>query len=96
MRSVVYSGGRSYSGFEEQMGKEMEKNGKTLEKSDQEPKIGLQLERNVRARFLLMRGMAWSTAHAKGRCRKIFKKITDQVTTEFMRGRGHGIQAHVE
>ena len=94
IRIVVYTSGRIYSGFEEQIGKRMEKK-RILGKSNEEAETGLLLGRNVRARFLLMRGLAYSNS-CKGPMEKYLKKNTDQVTTEFVRERGHGVQAHVE
>ena len=61
IRIVVYTSGRIYSGFEEQIGKRMEKK-RILGKSNEEAETGLLFGRNVRARFLLMRGMAYSNS----------------------------------
>ena len=73
IRAVVYTSGRIYSGFEEQIGKKMEKKKRILGKSNEEAETGLLLGRNVRARFLLMRGMAYLNS-CKGPMEKYFLK----------------------
>lgn len=73
IRAVAYTSGRIYSGFEEQIGKKMAKKKKGEEHlgSLMRKQTGLLLGRNVRARFLLMRGMAYSNS-CKGPMEKYF------------------------
>lgn len=69
IRAIVYSGSRSYRS-EEQIGRKWKTNMGHLNLARKQ----IELYRNVRARFLLMRGITCSTAHAKGQWRDLKKK----------------------